>query len=676
MLRVKLPDVEATEAFGAALAHEAKQGDVFFLRGELGSGKTSLARGFLRRFFGNTQLDVPSPSYLLHFVYCSSESPPTSKATGADTDNGTADETVAEGQAAKVGSTGTAFRASDKSLVPNCPVHHIDPFRLPDGKIASLINFERVFAEIALVEWPNRLGAQLVTETTPGRLEIVFEGFGPQAEGRSVVLSGVGSRWHEVVERWVREQGPFRFAPSDPAPLPADIAPESTPVKPIEENLYDMPSSKRNCRALPEDVTQWRVLGIESSCDDTGAAVLTGTGSVLGEALASQARIHEEWGGVVPKLAQKAHSDAIDATVDEALKRAGVSAAELTAVAVTVGPGLGLCLEVGVRKALQIAAEHRLPLVRVHHMEAHTLVTRLPAKPSGDGDNGKRTALTPAFPFVTLLVSGGHNLAVLTRGIGKHTILGSTIDDSVGEAFDKTARILGITQIPGGPHLERLAKDGDSEAYSLPKPLSKSRDRVLQTGCDFSFAGLKTATRTLVEKELPSETDLTDSQSHTVRANIAASFQRTAVDHLADRAARAVDWAQELEPSVEALVVAGGVAANQSVRSSLNEIACSASWTMHCPPPKLCVDNGVMVAWAGIERLLLGLYEEPPTCAGIDQAVEIRPRWPLGPRDPRSRQQKGTKEQQKRPVEDTSSKELPTITCESGSLKRMRTSKE
>jgi len=239
-----------------------------------------------------------------------------------------------------------------------------------------------------------------------------------------------------------------------------------------------------------------------------------------------------------------------------------------------------------------------------------------------------------------LLVSGGHNMAVLTRGVGQHIILGSTIDDSIGEAFDKTARVLGITQVPGGPHLERLAKDGDPKVHVLPRPLSKTRDKALMDGCDYSFSGLKTAVRTLVEKELPSAkaSALAEEDLHKAKADVAAAFQNVAVQHLCERASRAAGWAMELEPSTKWLVVAGGVAANKEVRKGLEEVAEEHSLQMRCPPPRLCVDNGVMVAWAGIERFLLGLYEEPPSKTGADNHVEIRPRWPLGERDPRSQQ--------------------------------------
>lgn len=410
----------------------------------------------------------------------------------------------------------------------------------------------------------------------------------------------------------------------------------------------------RSVRQLPEDTREWKVLGIESSCDDTGAAVLSGSGVVLGEVLASQAGIHEKWGGVVPRLAQEAHKEAIDGTVEGALRRANVAASELSAVAVTIGPGLGMCLEVGVRKALRLAAEHSLPIVRVHHMEAHAMVARMPAAGKAAQDVAETPEALPdpqfSFPFLTLLVSGGHNLAVLSRGIGCHTILGASLDDSVGECFDKTARLLGITQIPGGPHLERLAAEGDAYAHSLTKPLSKTRDPVLRNGCDFSFSGLKTSVRQLVEKELPEArtAKMSEEELRAARADIAASFQRVAVEHLCERANRAAEKAREEEPDLAVIVVAGGVAANKRVREGFKELAEANSLEMRCPPPRLCVDNGVMVAWTGIERLRLGLFETPPSVEGAGHAVEIRPRWPIGERDPLSKQTKKPKGQKRK----------------------------
>mmetsp|Transcript_43662 Transcript_43662/g.103028 ORF Transcript_43662/g.103028 Transcript_43662/m.103028 type:complete len:678 (+) Transcript_43662:66-2099(+) len=648
---IKLEDVEATERFGAALAAQAQRGDVFFLKGELGSGKTSLARGFLRHFFSDPQLDVPSPSYLLHFVYSSGD--PLRKPLT---------EGVTVPEAAKLPTQPHRVEAGQRALIADCPVHHLDPFRLPAGKIASLIDFDLIFGDIALVEWPDRLGEQLVKDGHPPRLEIEFEGFGPQAEGRSVRLHGKGPRWPAVVAAWQASGGPALPAPLAPLVQPATVGAADSGDVPEKPSVGAAAAKPGSAKPLPSNPADWRVLGIESSCDDTGAAVLSGTGKILGEALASQSGIHSQWGGVVPKLAQEGHSQAIDATVEEALRRAGTTPDQLSAVAVTVGPGLGLCLEVGVRKALKIAAKHRLPLVRVHHMEAHTLVTRLPpaatAKKEETAEKPEEAAadvlpkLEPAFPFLTLLVSGGHNMAVLTRGIGRHHILGSTIDDSIGEAFDKTARCLAITQVPGGPALEKLAKEGKPGVYSLPKPLSKTRDPNLRDGCDVSYSGLKTAARTLTEKELSEKklAELSEDEVRQARANIAYTFQRTAVDHLCQRAGQAVEWAREMEPEIASLVVAGGVAANQTVRQGLKEVAEAGSLEMRCPPPRLCVDNGVMVAWTGVERLHLGLWEEPPSESGAEH-VEVRPRWPLGSRDLRSQTVKGPRPPKRKSTE-------------------------
>mmetsp|Transcript_24657 Transcript_24657/g.39600 ORF Transcript_24657/g.39600 Transcript_24657/m.39600 type:complete len:699 (+) Transcript_24657:42-2138(+) len=655
--RVTLQDVDATETLGATLAHLAQRGDVFYLIGELGVGKTSFSRGFLREFFGDPALDVPSPSYLLQFRYCDAETVEGSAQEAVRRDNGNSAEDVQEKKA-----VGHTFCTGSSSLLPHCPVYHIDPYRLPEGKIAALLDFDEIFASVALIEWPDRLGPQLTSADSPPRLEVRFEGFGPQAQGRSVVLTGVGKRWREIVESWSLNGGPT----CQLAEPPGDVQGEEAATTPAENGSKLVSSVKTatkrqpaglGAKELDADLSSWRVLGIESSCDDTGAAILDGNGKILGEALASQAGIHEAWGGVVPRLAQEAHRGAIDETVNEALRRADIKPEELTAVSVTVGPGLGLCLEVGVRKALQIASKYRLPLVRVHHMEAHAMIVKLPPQPSAQApaqDNAPKAAVEECmdFPFLTLLVSGGHNLAVLTQGLGQHRILGSTIDDSIGEAFDKTARLLGISKIPGGPHLERLAREGDAEVFgtSLPMPLSKTRDPVLQKGCDFSFSGLKTAVRTLVDRELPDDkkSSMPESSVDEIRANIAAAFQEVAVKHLCQRAARAAEWALEYEPKLKWLIVAGGVAANQVVRAGLREVAENAGLEMRCPPPRLCVDNGVMVAWAGIERLRLGLFEVPPSESGVEHAVEIRPRWPLGERDARCQPQKLPKGQKRK----------------------------
>ena len=409
------------------------------------------------------------------------------------------------------------------------------------------------------------------------------------------------------------------------------------------------------------------ILGIETSCDDTGAAVVTGDGRVLGEAKTSQDAIHAPWGGVVPNLAQEAHKAAIDDVVATALRNAGVGASRLDAVAVTVGPGLSMCLRVGVVAAQDVCAAHNIPIVPVHHMEAHGLVARL----AGGTDLVR-------FPFLALLVSGGHNQLILTRGVGDHVILGSTLDDALGEAYDKTARLLGLdVGGGGGPALELLAREGDPKAYAFPVPLRKRKN------CDFSYAGLKTAARMAVERDLgvpegdaafttvcapgaravtpevrpapASDEKALDEERNRrkIRADIAASFQAAAVKHLEERTRRAIGWANDALESagdtrtLSCVVVAGGVAANQSVRETLAKAAADAGLSLVTPPPRWCTDNGVMVAWAGAERLALGLAEEPPAPwlgggegggegEGARREVPLLPRWPLGRRDDRA----------------------------------------
>jgi N6-L-threonylcarbamoyladenine synthase len=400
------------------------------------------------------------------------------------------------------------------------------------------------------------------------------------------------------------------------------------------------------------------VLGIETSCDDTATAVVSARGEILGQYTSSQNMLHAPYGGVVPRLAAGAHAACVHDVVDEALRQAGLqSAAQLSAVAVTLGPGLAMCLRVGVSKARGVASQHGLPLVNVHHMEAHALVARL--------TTGGLTG-TLQFPFLTLLVSGGHNMCVLATGVGNYTVLGATLDDALGEAFDKTARLLGLdVGGGGGPALEALAAGGDPKRFPFAAPLRSAGSDHRET-CEFSFAGLKTAARITIARELglPAQSsaggdaaavdaavgvaDMSESESMrraVIRADIAASFQATAVAHVAERTRRALAWAQRLDPRCVQVVVAGGVARNMALRAALQDVCHAGGAELVCPPPQLCTDNGVMVAWAGIERLALGLVDArdvaPCDAAGVpwnDVAVafvpDIKPRWPLGDRHP------------------------------------------
>ncbi|WP_237217163.1 tRNA (adenosine(37)-N6)-threonylcarbamoyltransferase complex transferase subunit TsaD [Falsiroseomonas oryziterrae] len=332
------------------------------------------------------------------------------------------------------------------------------------------------------------------------------------------------------------------------------------------------------------------VLGLESSCDETAAAVLRADGTVLAEAVLSQLADHAPFGGVVPEIAARAHLAHLPALVRRVLAEAGTTPAGLAAVAATAGPGLIGGLIVGATLGKGIAASQGIPYLAINHLEAHALSPRLPSV-SADG---------LPFPYLLLLLSGGHCQCVAVEGVGRHRRVGTTLDDAVGEAFDKSAKLLGLPW-PGGPHLERLAQGGVPARIPLPRPL------LGRPGCDFSFSGLKTAVAQQVAKGL----------DEAGRRDLAASFQAAVAAVLADRARHAL----ALLPRATALVVAGGVAANGAVRAALAKVAATAGLPLVAPPIRLCTDNAVMVAWAGIERLRAGLLD------GLDHAP--RPRWPL-----------------------------------------------
>ncbi|XVF73422.1 hypothetical protein PTKIN_Ptkin12aG0200700 [Pterospermum kingtungense] len=358
------------------------------------------------------------------------------------------------------------------------------------------------------------------------------------------------------------------------------------------------------------------VLGIETSCDDTAAAIVRGNGEILSQVVSSQADLLARYGGVAPKMAEEAHSQVIDQVVQEALDKASLTGRDLSAVAVTIGPGLSLCLRVGVQKARRVAGSFGLPIIGVHHMEAHALVARLIEKEL-------------QFPFLALLISGGHNLLVLAHDLGHYTQLGTTIDDAIGEAFDKTAKWLGLDmRKSGGPAVEQLAQEGDAESVRFSIPMKQHKD------CNFSYAGLKTQVKlAIASRNVDAKVPLSSasSEDRSSRADIAASFQRVAVLHLEERCERAVEWALKIEPSIKHLVVSGGVASNQYVRARLNQVVEKYNLQLVCPPPSLCTDNGVMVAWTGIENYRVGRYDPPPPASDPEDFVyDLRPRWPLG----------------------------------------------
>jgi N6-L-threonylcarbamoyladenine synthase len=337
------------------------------------------------------------------------------------------------------------------------------------------------------------------------------------------------------------------------------------------------------------------VLGIETSCDETAAALLAPDGTVLAEALFSQHKEHLAYAGVVPEIAARAHLARLPAMVDAVL--AGQPAP--AAVAATAGPGLIGGLVVGAGYAKGFALSRGIPFLAINHLEAHALSARLPM-----------LGAPPPFPYLTLLVSGGHCLLAETAGPGAHTLIGTTLDDAPGEAFDKVAKMLGLGW-PGGPAIEALAAEGDAKRFGLPRPM------VGRPGCDFSFSGLKTAVAVIAATYPEGALPRRDA------ADLAAGFQASVAASLADRAGRAMAGFVARHGHAATLVVSGGVAANGAIRARLGEACKRHGFALAAPPIRLCTDNAVMVAWAAIERLRAGLGPD-----GMD--VAPRPRWPLG----------------------------------------------
>ena len=330
-----------------------------------------------------------------------------------------------------------------------------------------------------------------------------------------------------------------------------------------------------------------RVLGIETSCDETGIAIYDDAAGLLANQLYSQVKLHADYGGVVPELASRDHVRKTVPLIQAALRETGLQAQDIDAVAYTAGPGLVGALLVGATIGRSLAFAWDVPAIAVHHMEGHLLAPMLEDNP-------------PEFPFVALLVSGGHTQLISVTGIGEYTLMGESIDDAAGEAFDKTAKLLGL-DYPGGPMLSKMAQQGVEKRFVFPRPMT---DRP---GLDFSFSGLKTfAANTIRDND----------DSDQTRADIARAFEDAVVDTLAIKCRRALD-----ESGFKRLVIAGGVSANRTLRSKLAEMMQKRGGEVFYARPEFCTDNGAMIAYAGMVRLKGGTY------AGLN--VTVRPRWPL-----------------------------------------------
>ena len=320
-----------------------------------------------------------------------------------------------------------------------------------------------------------------------------------------------------------------------------------------------------------------KIMGIESSCDDTSIAIVDSEHNILANEVLSQNNIHKEFKGVVPELAARNHISYIDMIYKKVLKKSGITIDNIDLIAATAGPGLIGGLLVGLTFAKTLSQVKKIPFVAVNHLEGHALTTRL----TNDIN----------FPFLLLLVSGGHTSFYLVKNVNDYKILGSTLDDAVGEAFDKVAKMIGI-DFPGGPNLEKLAKDGDQDAFSFAKPLLYKPDLNL------SFSGLKTSVMQIIKKE---------KVNNFIREDIAASFQKTIADILCIKLDRAISTSEKRIEGLKNIVIAGGVASNVYLRSKLQSIVEKNHKNCYFPPINLCTDNGAMIAWAGYERYMMGL---------------------------------------------------------------------
>ena len=345
-----------------------------------------------------------------------------------------------------------------------------------------------------------------------------------------------------------------------------------------------------------------KVLGLETSCDETGLAIFdseqitSDNKGLLGQVLYSQIELHALYGGVVPELASRDHIRKLVPLFNELLEQCNITKDEIDAIAYTKGPGLIGALMTGALFGRSLAYGLDVPAIGIHHMEGHLLAPLMGANP-------------PAFPFVSLLVSGGHTLLIAAHGIGQYEILGESIDDAAGECFDKAAKMLGLPY-PGGPNIAKLAETGNQNAYDLPRPM-------LHRGLDFSFSGMKTAVHNLI-KDTPCSGGSGNSSASDpqVRADIAASFQHAVVDTLVKKCVKALK-----QVDMSRLVIAGGVSANSHLRETLESELAKINATVHYAPPALCTDNGAMIAYAGYERLQAGQAD--------DLAVSCVPRWPM-----------------------------------------------
>lgn len=355
-----------------------------------------------------------------------------------------------------------------------------------------------------------------------------------------------------------------------------------------------------------------KILGIESSCDETAVAIVDENKNLLSNVVVSQIDIHKEFGGVVPEIASRNHLDIIGQTVLKALNNANITFNDIDGIAATCGPGLMGGLIVGALTAQTISSVFQKPFIPVNHLEGHILTSRLTHNLD--------------FPFLIFLISGGHSQILLAKNVGEYEKVGDTIDDSLGECFDKVAQMLGL-EYPGGPKIEQLAKNGDETKFKFVKPLidAVGKGRNKENNLNFSFSGLKTAVRREIEKITSEDYDYKTTYKKLTeqdKKDISASFQKTIVDILKDRFKNTISYLYNKNISLNKLIFAGGVSANQYIKNNMLDFCKQYNYEIITPPLNLCTDNGAMIAWAGLEKFRIGKYDN-------NEVLTIKSRWEL-----------------------------------------------
>jgi len=532
---------EETARVGMALAHifksiSTRKSLLITLTGDLGSGKSCLARGFIQYLTG--EYHVPSPSYLLCCTY------PATTNAGEFT------------------------------------IHHIDPYRLKKSKpIENYLNLEELSDSVVLLEHPHKTKIPDISFDIVINITMSSHMQGTIGLGRNIEIQTCSEMFTNSIINAARK--------SELKIMQTDI--DSSIIFNYTDHGVDL-----------DDVY---IMGIETSCDDTGIAIIHSSGRIVVQYNIGQAEQHAEYGGVMPNVAQELHAKHLDAYAEKALLELFEKTGRYPdAIAFTMGPGLQVSLITGIAKAYQLSQKYKIPIVPTHHLESHIMISRLPILNLG-----------VEFPFVCCVVSGGHTFIADAAEFGNYRLLSTTVDDSVGETFDKVGRELGIEHVPAGPHVEKLASAGDSSKYKITKPRMK-HDKV-----NMSFSGIKENTIVLIRK-LRESGEFTEQ----IRADVAASFQKRIVDYFMEKVRASVE-----ESSFKTLVVAGGVACNAYLRSSLDNLGEQLKIRIVYPPANLCTDNGVMVAWNGYEKMCSGFAMQPITNHTSDTKVEARARWKL-----------------------------------------------